>query len=147
MRGEDQSALQSRAHPPSQSTFLSNMHDEEGFEEIMPPGDSSGVASSIQRDDEVSGVLKAAEMNQTITSSASPLKPKPNETMQARSVNATLAQDADSDANRTDGDILFNQHRKEAMSFGPRASPNQELREEAPGPTSDLVDHGKADPE
>jgi hypothetical protein len=147
-RGEDQSALQSRAHPPSNSTFLSKMHDEEGFVEVMPPGDSSGVGSSIQRDDEVSEVLKAAEMNQTIASSASPLKLKPNETMEAHrspDVNATLAQDADSEANRTDGDILFNQNRKEAMSFGFRASPNQEAREEAPAPT--IVVDEKADPE
>ena len=60
-------------------------------------------------------------------------------------MNATLAQDADSEANRTDGDILFNQNRKEAMSFGFRASPNQEAREEAPAPT--IVVDEKADPE
>lgn len=114
------------------------MHDEEGFVEVMPPGDSSGVGSSIQRDEEVSEVLKA-EMNQTIASSASPLKLKPNETMEAHrspDANATLAQDADSEANRTDGDILFNQNRKEAMSFGFRASPNQEAREACQCPRS-----------
>ena len=63
-RGQDQSALQTRARPPSHSTFLTHMHDdEEGYVDVMPPGDSSGVASSIQRDDEVSKVLQPGDMN------------------------------------------------------------------------------------
>ena len=118
------------------------MHDEEGFIDVMPPGDSSGVASSIQRDDEVSKVLLAGEMNQTIRSSGSPFIAKQNETVHDQSTanpNATLAQNADSEANRTDGDILFQQNRKEALSFGTRDALNLVGREEAPGPSTGLV--------
>ena len=60
--------------------------------------------------------------------------------------NATLAQNADSEANKTDGDILFQQNRKEALSFGTRDALNLVGREEAPGPSTGLVgDQNDAD--
>lgn len=61
--------------------------------------------------------------------------------------NVALALESGSDVNRTDGDILFNQARKEALSFGARDGQNKESREEAPRPAASDAGKKKADVE
>ena len=117
-RGQYQpSALRSRVHPPSRSTFLKGMHDDEedaGYGYMMAaPEESSGVGSSIQKDEEVSQILKPEQMNQTIRSQVTPFKVKANETMMEEQktpkmnpgLDVQVNEDEEINNNRTEGDI------------------------------------------
>ena len=107
--------------PPSHSNILQQISEESGFLDHMQHA-TSGVGSSVQRDDEMSKVL-ANNLNKTISSSTSPAKLRLNETVQNQESSRMNAA-AEVDANQTASE-LFHAGRKEALSFGGGLHPNQ----------------------
>ena len=77
----------------------------------MMDAETSGVGSSVQRDEEISKVLRADDLNKSITSEV-----KMNESLKHQQEMSRMQADESRDQNKTDG-YIYEDVRKDGHSF------------------------------